>query len=310
MIRSRWLWVLVVAALAVGAAFAQGNDGEPTRVRDVIYGKKGGVALTLDVFKPAQPNGIGVLWMVSGGWFSSHDAISPDIARVFTKRGQTVFAIVHGSQPKYSIPEIVQDIDRASRFVHAHAKEYGVDPKRICISGGSAGGHLSLMQGARGHDGDPKAKDPVDQQSSRVRAVACFFPPTDFLNYGEMDRNALAVEELKPFRPAFGPYKMEKPDIDNVAREESPIYSVTKAMPPTLIIHGDADKLVPIQQAQLMMKKLEEVGVAHELVVRPGQGHGWPTLLEDCKLLADWFDKYAGRGREVALSFPSPLRPS
>jgi acetyl esterase/lipase len=294
MLSLRWLLVLVLAVVAAGAAPAQDNSAEPTRVRDVIYGKKGGVALTMDVFKPAKPNGIGVLWMVSGGWYSSHDAISPDMARVFTKRGQTVFAIVHGSQPKYSILEIVQDIDRATRFVRTNAAQYGVDPERLCIAGGSAGGHLSLMQGARGKDGDSQAKDPVDRASSKIRAVACFFPPTDFLNYAEANRNALGVEELKPFRPAFGPYVVGSPEMERLAREESPIYFVTKAMPPTLIIHGDADKLVPIQQAELMMAKLKELNVPHELVVRPGQGHGWPTLGADVDLLAAWFEKHAG----------------
>ena len=152
----------------------------------MIYGRKYGTALTMDVFTPKQgANGAAVIFAVSGGWFSAHEAISLTFCREFLKRGYTVFAVVHGSQPKYTIPEIIEDMNRAVRFIRYHAADYGIDPNRIGITGGSAGGHLSLMKGAAGTDGDPKAKDPVDRVSSRVQAVACFFPPTDFLNYGE-----------------------------------------------------------------------------------------------------------------------------
>src|SRR5205823_13512724 len=96
-----------------------------------------------------------------------------------------------GSQPRFTIPEILQDMHRATRFIRYHAKDYKIDPDRIGISGASAGGHLSLMQGMAGDLGDPNAKDPVDRVSSRVQAVACFFPPTDFLNYGKPGEVAL-----------------------------------------------------------------------------------------------------------------------
>ncbi|MDH7571663.1 MAG: prolyl oligopeptidase family serine peptidase, partial [Armatimonadota bacterium] len=212
----------------------------------------------------------------------------------FTDRGQTLFAVVHGSQPKYTIPEILQDVERATRFVRAHAAEYGVDPNRLGITGGSAGGHLSLMQGARGRDGDPKAKDPVDRQSSRVQAVACFFPPVDFLNYGKPGQWVLDLPFFEPFRPAFP--KAETPaEREGMLRQMSPITFVTAAMPPTLVIHGDADQLVPLQQAQLLMKRLEELGVPHRLVVREGKGHGWPEMGNDIPLLVDWFEEHLGK---------------
>jgi acetyl esterase/lipase len=299
----QWLRGTVAAALILGGWLAVGTrghsaqDAAPTRVEDVIYGRKFGTALTLDVFKPARPNGIGALWMVSGGWFSSHDNINLGFVKPLTDRGQTVFAIVHGSQPKFSVPEILQDIHRATRFVRYHAREYGVDPDRLGICGGSAGGHLSLMQGTRGAEGDPNAKDPVDRVSSRVQAVACFFPPTDFLNYGKEGQEALTFDLLKPFYVAFGSIPTDPVKRQDLEKELSPIYWVTKATPPTLIIHGDADQLVPIQQSQRMMQKLEEAGVPHQLVVRPGKGHGWPTLGEDIPQLADWFEKYLPAGK-------------
>lgn len=295
--RYRAAGALATALLLLGLAAAQPartQDGlQPVRIRDVIYGRKHGVVLTLDVFRPLQPTGVGVLWMVSGGWFSAHEAINPAHARVFTERGQTVFSVVHGSQPRYAIPDIVKDVERATRYVRTHARDYGVDPDRLCIAGGSAGGHLSLMQGARGRDGDPAAADPVERASSRVRAVAGFFPPTDFVHYGEMERNALVVEELKPFRAAFGVTGSESPaELDRLARELSPYYSVTREMPPTLLIHGDADRLVPLQQSQRLMARLEELGVKHRLVVKPGAAHGWPELHEDARQLAAWFAEH------------------
>src|SRR5690349_12838888 len=82
-----------------------------TRVQDVVYGRKDGTALTMDVFIPKKDaNGAAVIYVISGGWFSSHAAINPKVMQVFVQRGYTVFAVVHGSQPRYTIPEILQDM--------------------------------------------------------------------------------------------------------------------------------------------------------------------------------------------------------
>lgn len=291
-------WIL----LTLTAASAQ----EPpyTRQEDVIYGRKFGTALTLDVFTPkANANGAALVFCVSGGWFSSHEAINMGFVTEFAKRGYVVFAVVHGSQPKFTIPEILQDMNRALRYIRFHAKDYKIDPERIGIMGGSAGGHLSLMQGTAGDKGDPNAKDLVDRTSSRVQAVACFFPPTDFLNWGEPGKVPANVEMLKPFRPPFDFHELDKSvnmfmritdekRVHEILRSISPLYHVTSDDPPTLIIHGDADKLVPIQQAKVIVAKLKEVSVPVELIVKKGAGHGWPTLGEDLKTFADWFDKY------------------
>ncbi|HEX6986275.1 MAG TPA: alpha/beta hydrolase [Planctomycetaceae bacterium] len=297
------LLLTVVSSLL---SFTPARADEPakfTRTEDVIYGRKFGTALTLDVLKPETPNGVGLVWVVSGGWFSSHEAIRPEFARPFLDRGYTVFAVVHGSQPKFTIPEILEDMHRAVRFIRHHAKDYGIDPERIGIYGGSAGGHLSLMQGAAGTAGNPDAKDPVDRESSRVQAVACFFPPTDFLNYGTEGNVVLGENTIPGFHPPFDfrEYSQERNrylPVDDPERQKeigraiSPVTHASSDDPPTLIIHGDADTLVPIQQAQRMVEALEEAGVEAELVVREGQAHGWPTLGDDLKLFADWFDRH------------------
>lgn len=263
-----------------------------TRTEDVIYGRKHGVALTLDVFKPAAPNGYGAIMVISGGFFSSHEAINAGLFQPTLDRGYTVFAVVHGSQPKYTIPEIVEDLHRAVRFIRHHAAEYGVKPDRLGVMGASAGGHLSLSLAVHGGPGKPDAKDPVDRESSTVAAVACFFPPTDFLNYGQPGEDAVGVGTLKDFKAAFGPRSDTPEGRQSLGREISPIYYVSSNLPPTLILHGDADRLVPIQQAESFVARAKAAGATVQLIVKPGAAHGWPTIPLDLPTLADWFDTH------------------
>jgi acetyl esterase/lipase len=282
-------WLLVAFTCAVSTP---GADMPVTRTEDVIYGRKFGTALTLDVFTPEKQNGAAVIFMVSGGWFSDHNAINLNFYRAFLNRGYTVFAVVHGSQPRYIATEVVQDIHRAIRFIRHNASKYGVDPNKFGISGASAGGHLSLTMATQGAPGKADAKDPIDRESSAVQAAACFFPPTDFLNYGKPGEDAVGVGILKGFKAAFGPRSDTPESRQELGKELSPIYFLTKETPPCLIIHGDADKLVPIQQAQIFVDKAKELGVKAELISRPGKDHGWPKIEDDVALLADWFDKY------------------
>jgi dipeptidyl aminopeptidase/acylaminoacyl peptidase len=194
-------------------------------------------------------------------------------------------------------------MNRSVRYIRYHAKDYKIDPDRIGITGGSAGGHLSLMQGTAGDLGDAKAKDAVDRTSSRVQAVACFFPPTDFLNYGEKGKEALGRGMLSDLRAAFDFHEFDpktkafvlitdEEKRREIGRKISPIYQVSADDPPTLIIHGDADKLVPFQQAESIIAKFKEVGVPADLVVKKGAAHGWKDTSKDMSIIADWFDKY------------------
>jgi acetyl esterase/lipase len=299
----------LIGLVAGAAGDASAADEVFTQQVDVIYGRKPGLALTMDVFTPKEKaNGAAVIWVVSGGWVSSHEAINPGIPTELTKRGYTVFAVVHGSQPKYTIPEVLQDMHRSVRFIRAHAADYKIDPDRIGITGGSAGGHLSLMQGVAGDLGDSNAKDPIDRVSSRVQAVACFFPPTDFLNYGKPGENALGRGVLKDFPAPFAFTELQKkgyaglfvPITDEakileIGKQISPINHVTEDDAPSLIIHGDKDFLVPIQQAEIIIEKLKSVKVPTELVVKKDAGHGWPTIGQDMPTIIDWFDKHLAK---------------
>lgn len=288
----RLLVVLFCAALYAAPGQAQSANQEITRTEDVIYGRKFGTALTLDVLKPAQPNGYGIAWMVSGGWFSSHEAINASAVRPLLDRGYTVFAVVHGSQPKFNITEIVPDIHRALRFIRHNSAKYAINPDHLGITGGSAGGHLSLTMGTQGGPGKPDAKDPIDRESSAVQCVACFFPPTDFLNYSQPGEDAVGVGTLKDFKPGFGPRSDTAEERQKLGREISPIYYIHSNQPPMLIVHGDADKLVPIYQAQQFVAKSQAVGATAKLIVREGKVHGWQGMDKDQVIFADWFDEY------------------
>ena len=95
----------MIAGNAATTPSVRAQEASYDRQEDVIYGRKHGTALTLDVFRPREnANGIGLIWVVSGGWFSSHEAIGPTLVQPLLDRGYTVFAVVHGSQPKFTIP--------------------------------------------------------------------------------------------------------------------------------------------------------------------------------------------------------------
>ena len=271
------------------------------RTEDMIYGRKFGMALTMDVFQPTNANQCGILFLVNGGWLSSKATpmmvtIQPDYYRPFLERGYTVFAVVTSSQPAFTIPELVDDVHRAVRFVRHNASRFGIRPDRLGVTGSSSGGHLSLMIAAQGGPGKADSSDPVERESSAVQAVACFFPPTDFLNYGGPGTNGVGLGPLVSLQAAFGPRSFTPTGRQSLGREISPIYFVTSNLPPTLIIHGDADSVVPFQQAESFVDRAKTLGAPHvRLIVRPKKGHGWGDFWrssEDIKAFVDWFDLF------------------
>ncbi len=286
----------VRSALAAGA--------QPWTVRDsVIYTRVDNTALTYDVFTPKNPNGAAVISILSGGWVSSKANGSPGLAAEFLRRGYTVFTVSHGSTPRYTIDEIIPQVMRAVRHIRANAQAYGIAPDRLGITGSSAGGHLSLMIGLAGAAGDPAAKDAVDQVSSRVQAIGSFFPPTDFLNYGHPNEDAAGRGTLADYRGAFAFHELSSnkrhfvPIVDDakfreVARQVSPVTHVSSDDPPTLLVHGDKDKLVPLQQSELIIEQLKKAGVATKLIVKAGEAHGWKDRSPETAAIADWFDQH------------------
>jgi acetyl esterase/lipase len=274
MIRS--LLIITVAACAAAAFGVEGVEIVP----DVVYGHKHGMALTFDVYKPKQQaNGTGILFIVSGGWYSRWrpPEESIDWFRPMLDKGFTVFAVRHGSSPKYAIPEIIEDVRRSVRFIRLRARDFGVDPERLGVAGASAGGHLALMLGTASDNGDPNAKDEVLRINDRVAAVVAYFPPTDLRAWVNKvpDYPALNFEEAK-------------------AADCSPLLHVTEDDPPTLLIHGDSDKLVPIDHSEKILAEFKKHNVTSELLVIKGAGHGFKG--EDGKRASEamvaWFEKH------------------
>ena len=203
----------------------------------------------MDVYTPPKEKanpGKGIIWCVSGGWFSAKPS-GVGLAKEFVDRGYVVFAVVHGSQPKFSIPEVLDDMHRAVRFIKFNAEEVQrrsrqARHRRQFDAGGHAIAHAKRQrfQGWR-----PQGeRTPVNRESSKIAAIACFFPPTDFLNYGKEGEYALD-NLLKGFKAPFDFHELkdgkfvEITDIARrreIAKEISPAYHVKKGSAPATII--------------------------------------------------------------------------
>lgn len=275
---------------------------------EIIYGRKDGMALTMVELKPTQhPNGKAIVSLVSGNWVSSYNSLPYYTAGAtgYVSRGFTVFLVMHGSQPRYTLPDEITDVKRAVRFIRFNAANYGIDPQHIGITGSSSGGHLSLMVATANDDRDLKSRDSIDHVSARVQAVAVFFPPTDFPHFGFpfFDSTTNKILPAAAFVAAAFDFKTLDPitrlymPVSDSARlayvkKLSPIYSVSPDDPPTFIIHGDADKVVPIQQSKSMIERLNQEKVINKFIIMPGKGHGWADPSAELKQFADWFEKY------------------
>ncbi len=299
--------MLLFAFLFSGSVYSQNSiENAPA---ELIYGRKDGMALTMFVQSPKKsPNGKGIIVVESGNWKSSYERALRffKASKTYTDKGYTVFTVLPGSQPRYTIPDQIADLQRAVRFIRYNAKVYEIDPGHIGIMGFSSGGHLSLAVATAGERIDSVATDPVDRVSSRVQAAAVFFPPTDFLNFGRqnavpgINRAALiltgvyAAFDFKVWNDTTRSYV---PVTDEgkklaIAKQVSPLYSISPDDPPVMIIHGDKDFLVPLQQSESMIKKLEEAKVPNQLIIKKGGGHGWKNMEEDEANFINWFDKY------------------
>lgn len=288
---------LLVALLAScgkpgGAAPDQGNGVVITS--DVVYGRKAGMALTLDVYRPPRPNGAGVIYIVSSAWYSRWSPTKRAVGQFaeLLNRGFTVFRVRHGSSPYFKIQQIFADVERAVRFIRSTAADYGVDPERLGVVGGSAGGHLALLVATSSDDGNPASRDEVGRTSSRVAAVVALHPPVDLRS--EVARRAEArrnTGEKSGAEGGTGPAL----DIDvEQGALYSPLLHISPDDPPALLIHGDRDELIPLTNSQQMYATLRENGVATELIVLEGAGHLFDGehAMRARRETAEWFVKH------------------
>jgi len=282
--------ILLLLSMITVAAWAQSPapQVQVDIIPDVVYGHKDGMALTFDVLKPrANPNGAAVLFMVSGGWVSAYSPPQQSAVRFkgLLDKGFTVITVRHGSSPKYLIPDIVADVRRAVRYVRFNAKQWGIDADRLGVFGGSAGGHLSLVLGTESDAGDPNAKEEFLKVSDRVASVVAYFPPVDLRQLARGLNPKPTGGTLDRF-PALN-FETEK------AADYSPIVHVSPDDPPTLLIHGDKDDLVPINNSKIIYEAFQKANVKTQFVTIEGAGHGFrgddATRAND--LMVAWFEQ-------------------
>ncbi len=276
-------------ALFLGLWVAAQAVGEESRGKiepDLVYGHKDGLALTMDLFHPdTEANGGTILFMVSGGWVSRW--APPEQTKMFfgeyLKKGFKVFAVRHGSSPRYTIPEAVGDVRRGVRFVRANAARFGVDADRLGVLGLSAGGHLALVLGTSSDAGDPEAKDPILRVSSRVAAVAALVPPTDL---------RVAVWDAPNSLPAYRNFPALNLELEK-AGIYSPLTHVTPDDAPSLVIMGGKDELVPPRHGEWIAEAFKREKVEHKLIIYPKSGHGLEgNIAKAIGEVTDWFQHH------------------
>ena len=258
----RCLWAtFALLAAATGAAASRAALSS-----DVEYGTAAGERLLLDVRRPAGDGPFPVVIMIHGGGWGSGDKdvldpagstadISPWFAPV-EEAGFLAFSINYRLAPPHRWPACLEDVQAAIRWVKAHAAEYGGDPSRIALFGHSAGGQLACMAGVLAED------------DTRVQAIVGFAPVTDFEQ--ELPRRGglgVAQQNLLGY-----PHELTDESLAAL-RRISPITHVRPGLPPFLILHGDADKTVPLEQTHGFQAKLRAARVSCELITLPGAPH-------------------------------------
>ncbi len=268
-------------------------DGVPDHVkaqRDIEYARIGDTSLLLDLFLPqteGPPRPV-VVWVHGGGWRAGSKDRCPAIP--LSGQGYVVASINYRLTDVATFPAQIEDCKAAIRWLRAHAEKYNLDAGRIGVWGGSAGGHLVALLGTSGDVKALEGKGGNNGSSSRVQAVCDWYGPTDLIKLDRDAREALqrsgngnAVTRL-----IGGPVDQN----EKKARQANPITYVSKDDPPFLIMHGDKDPLVPLDQSEMLNDALKKAHVDVTLFVVQGGGHGAgfqePHIL---KMVRDFFDK-------------------
>jgi acetyl esterase/lipase len=237
--------------------------------RDLEYVKGGHERNRLDLYLPEKAEGPLplVVWIHGGGWTQGNKAPCPLVWLV--PKGYAVASINYRFLSHGSPPAQIEDSKAAIRWLRAHAKKYGIDPDRVGVAGASAGGYLAALLGTAGDAKELEGKGGNEEQSSKVQAVIDIFGPTRIRN-GDAKR-------------------------DNV------LEYVTKDDPPFLILHGDADKTVPLAASERLTEALKKAGVEVTLVVMKGAGHGGPQFSDEAarKLYLEFLDKHLRKGKRA-----------
>ena len=239
--------------------------------RDVEYGDAGNRPLLLDLYSPAEVDAPvpAIVFIHGGAWKGGRKEDYRFYAQHFARLGYVVASVQYRLSGEAPFPAAIHDVKAAVRFMRAESGSLGVDPNRLAVAGGSAGGHLSMMIG---YSSDIKELDGNSGHpgvSSRVQCVVNFYGPTDMTTdfVRGISRTHWAVRDF------FGGTLEEQPDRYSAG---SPLKYVTSDDPPTLILHGTVDTVVPINQGDLLAKKLQKVAVPWVYDRLPG----WPHAMD------------------------------
>ena len=287
----RLLAVSCALALLAPPAVAQKPPVVPDTVAyesGVEYTNPDNQHLQLNIARPKGGEGpFPCVLCIHGGGFraGSRDSYNALIVRI-AEQGYVAATITYRLAPKYPFPAAIHDTKAAVRWLRANAKMYHINPERIGVTGGSAGGHLAQflavtgdVEGFEGDGGNPT-------QSSKVKCVVNVYGPSDFTkSYG---KSVDAAQVL----PLFLGGDLETARVAHV--RASPLYWVTPNAAPTLCIHGTEDKYVAFEQAEWMVEKLKAAAVEAELLKLEGAGHGFKGKDAETaeKAMVAFFDKH------------------
>ncbi len=273
------------ASLSPSEQFA-GLSSAPDRSPETLtYASPGeaGEELGIEVWKPPG-DAVGgsrgrpaVVMVHGGGWHAGTRGKTPLWDAWLAERGYVVFDIDYRLAPPPRWQDAPGDVKCAVGWVKRNAERYGVDPGRIALVGYSAGGHLALLSAYS--EGSGQLPPSCNVEDTGVSAVAAFYPPTDLRRLYEMEwpwsrPNFVGLDATKRFLGGT-------PDVvPDRYRVSSPTVHIDSGDPPTLLVHGGADRVVPIEQSELLARRLEEAGVSHRLLRLPWANHSFDHATE------------------------------
>ena len=232
---------------------------------DVVFAEAGDRPLKLDVYRPSgEGNGAAVVMLHGGAWArGSKDMLVPH-ASALAAQGFIAIASEYRLVGEAKFPAQIHDVKRALRWARAHAGDLGFDPAKLCLEGHSAGGHLALL--AAGSDDDPRLDPPegAGGVSAVVAAVAAIYPPVLFYVGDERPSGGVPAAAL--------PGTEISPEMAALA---SPLTHVGPALPPVMLLHGDADRIVPVSTSRRYEGRVREAGGRVDLHIFAGFPHGF-----------------------------------
>jgi acetyl esterase/lipase len=263
-------------------------------LRDLAYVEGGHERNRLDLFLPEKTEGRLplIVWIHGGAWQAGSKADCPAVP--LTAKGYAVASINYRLSQHAVFPAQIEDCKAAIRWLRANAVKYHLDPDHIGVWGASAGGHLVAMLGTTGGGKELEGPGGNLDQSSRVQCVVNWFGPSDLVTMAGSHDNPGSPES----RLIGGAVQENK----EKARKANPLTYVSKDSAPFLIMHGDRDNVVPLDQSKVLAEALKKAGVAVKLQIVEGNGHGGPGFAspENRKLIDDFFAQHLGKGRAAA----------